>query len=154
MFGVDMGEAIPAVVRYRLGKGLAKAGLDERLHRFIAGVECEDSRLVILFNHNGALVEFNANKEQFLAKAREFYKENAKRFADVSFIPKRIDAKVVFKNQKPKENKEIQKQQCKKCSSDFINSAKDPTVRAGFEALRAIIKMQEEESENTRATSV
>lgn len=146
MFGVDMGEAIPAVVRYRLGKGLAKAGLDERLHRFIAGVECEDNRLVILFNHNGALVEFNANKEQFLAKAREFYKANAKKFQDSSFIPKRIDAKVVFKKQV--QNSESQtKTSRKKCDSSFKNYANDPIIKSKFEELRQIIKVQEEDDE-------
>lgn len=146
MFGVDMGEAIPAVVRYRLGKGLAKAGLDERLHRFIAGVECEDNRLVILFNHNGALVEFNANKEQFLAKAREFYKANAKKFQDSSFIPKRIDAKVVFKKQE--KNSEPQtKTSRKKCDSSFKNYANDPIIKSKFEELRQIIKVQEEDDE-------
>lgn len=147
MFGVDMGEAIPAVVRYRLGKGLAKAGLDERLHRFIAGVECEDNRLVILFNHNGALVEFNANKEQFLAKAREFYKTNAKKFQDSSFIPKRIDAKVVFKKQVENSESQTETSRRKKCDSSFKNYANDPIIKSKFEELRQIIKVQEEDDE-------
>lgn len=145
MFGLDIGSAITPVARYRLGKALAMAGLKEHLQKYVSSVECEDHRLTIVFNHNLALMEFNADKEQFLARAREFYRRNSKNFINLNFVPKRIEARVkIYKDELQKSQEEPKKAKMR-CDTSFRNSAKDPQIYALFEELREVIKISEEE---------
>ncbi|ARR00305.1 hypothetical protein [Campylobacter porcelli] len=140
---IDIGSAIPAVARYRLGKALAMAGLKEHLQKYVSSVECEDHLLTIVFNHNLALMEFNADKEQFLARAREFYKRRSKAFKELDFIPKRIEARVIIPKKELRSNE--QKSVKSRCNSTFKNNAKDPQIYALFEQFREAIKLKEKE---------
>ncbi|WP_172527662.1 hypothetical protein [Campylobacter fetus] len=134
--------------RYALGIGLAKAGLKKSLHRFIDSVICEDERLTIVFNHNVAKFEFDHSKEQFLSLARVYYKDHARDFEALNFIPKRIEAKVEFGQKDeykfdPLSAPTEPNQPKKKITPDFENRATNPVIHAGFERIRQIIKNQQ-----------
>ncbi|EAH8299172.1 hypothetical protein ACLH6Q_000726 [Campylobacter fetus] len=136
--------------RYTLGNGLAKAGLKESLHKFIKNVICEDEKLTIVFSHNMAKFEFEQSKEQFLELARKYYKTHAKEFEALNFIPKRIEAKVEFKEKDafkfdPLSAPTPRNEPKKKATPSFENRAKDLVVHAGFERIRDVIKKQEGE---------
>ncbi|AHE94377.1 hypothetical protein GZ989_003885 [Campylobacter fetus] len=134
--------------RYKLGMGLARAGLKESLHKFIKNVTCEDERLTIVFCHNMAKFEFEQSKEQFLESARVYYKTHARDFKTLNFIPKRIEAKVDYYKKPSKYDPFAITTQlnppAKKATSQFQNKATNPLVHAGFERLREIIKKQGE----------
>lgn len=136
--------------RYTLGNGLAKAGLKESLHRFIKSVICEDEKLTIVFNHNMAKFEFEHSKEQFLIEARKYYKAHAKDYEALNFIPKRIEAKVEFKEKDifkfdPLLAPTPRNEPKKKATPSFENRAKDQRIYALFERIREVIKKQEGE---------
>ncbi|ALV24578.1 hypothetical protein CIG2463D_1005 [Campylobacter iguaniorum] len=146
---LGLGAATTKITRYRLGMNLAKAGLKESLHRFIDSVDCEDARLTIIFTSVVAKFEFEHSKEQILSRCREFYKAHSKEFKELGFVPTRIETKV----KEAKDNivfdpfsKPTPRNARKKiATSGFENQAKDPTVFAGFEKIRAIIQKQEME---------
>ncbi|HDX6330666.1 hypothetical protein [Campylobacter fetus] len=136
--------------RHVLGNGLAKAGLKESLHKFIQNVICEDEKLTIVFNHNMAKFEFEYSKEQFLELARKYYKTHAKEFEALNFIPKRIEAKVEFKEKDafkfdPLSAPTQRNEPSKKATPNFENRAKDLVIHAGFERIREVIRKQEGE---------
>ncbi|PPB58460.1 hypothetical protein [Campylobacter hyointestinalis] len=136
--------------RHALGNGLAKAGLKESLHKFIQNVICEDEKLTIVFNHNMAKFEFEHSKEQFLEGARKYYKAHAKEFESLNFIPKRIEAKVEFKEKDafkfdPLSAPTPRNEPKKKATPSFENRAKDQRIYAGFERIREVIKTQKGE---------
>ncbi|CUU84513.1 hypothetical protein [Campylobacter hyointestinalis] len=133
--------------RYTLGNELAKAGLKESLHRFIKSVICEDEKLTIVFSHNMAKFEFEHSKEQFLIEARKYYKAHVKDYEALNFIPKRIEAKVEFKEKDafkfdPLSAPTPRNEPKKKATPSFENRAIDTQIRAGFERIREVIKKQ------------
>lgn len=148
---MDINLAIkPKLDRYTLGIGLAKAGLKESLHKFLSSVICEDEKLTIVFNHNMAKFEFEHSKEQFLELARKYYKTHAKDYEALNFIPKRIEAKVEFKEKDafkfdPLSAPTPRNEPSKKATPSFENRAKDQRIHAGFERIREVIKKQEGE---------
>lgn len=111
---------------------------------------CEDEKLTIVFSHNMAKFEFEQSKEQFLELARKYYKTHAKEFEALNFIPKRIEAKVEFKEKDafkfdPLSAPTPRNEPKKKATPSFENRAKDLVVHAGFERIRDVIKKQEGE---------
>lgn len=133
--------------RYTLGMGLAKAGLKESLHKFLSSVICEDEKLTIVFTHNMAKFEFEHSKEQFLIEARKYYKAHAKDYEALNFIPKKIEAKVEFKEKDifkfdPLSAPTQRNEPKKKATPSFENRAIDTQIRAGFERIREVIKKQ------------
>lgn len=77
--------------------------------------------------------------------ARKYYKTHAKDYEALNFIPKRIDAKVEFKEKDifkfdpllaPTQRNEPKKL----ATSGFENRAIDTQIRAGFERIREVIK--------------
>ena len=143
----DISAAFVQVTRYKLGKRLAEAGLKESLKRFICAIECENARLVIVFSHQGALMEFELDKQNFLARAREYYKKHAGEFSGAGFVPKRIDAKVRMAK-KPNNSEPIVKKHTKGDDS-FVNNVKDPQIHALFESYREAIKLRKDMENNT-----
>lgn len=136
--------------RYTLGIALAKAGLKESLHKFIKNVICEDEKLTIVFTHNMAKFEFEHSKEQFLEGARKYYKAHAKDYEALNFIPKKIEAKVEFKEKDafkfdPLSAPTPRNEPKKKATPSFENRAIDTQIRAGFERIREVIKTQKGE---------
>ncbi|AIR80156.1 TPA: hypothetical protein RPW15_001862 [Campylobacter fetus subsp. venerealis] len=140
----SFGNIKPKLDRYKLGMGLAKAGFNESLHRYIESVICDDEKLTIILSHNLAKLEFDHSKEQFLSKARVYYKDHARDFEALNFIPKRIEAKVVFKSNDKFKNDPLGaptpiNPPKKVSTAQFENRAKDPLINAGFENIRKVI---------------
>ncbi|WP_063999524.1 hypothetical protein [Campylobacter iguaniorum] len=112
---------------------------------FIDSVICDDEKLIIVLSHNIAKFEFDHGKEQFLARARVYYKDHARDFEALNFIPKKIEAKVVFKgNDRFKFDPLLAPTQLnppkKLATRDFENRAKDPLIYSLFENIRKTIK--------------
>lgn len=155
----SFGALKPKLDRYKLGMGLAKAGFNERMQGFIDSVICDDEKLTIVLSHNIAKFEFDHSKEQFLTRAREYYKSHSKNFEALNFIPKRIEAKVVFKDNDrfkfdPLGAPTPLNPPKKLATGDFENRATDPVVHAGFERIRKIIENQNKARNDNQTRSI
>lgn len=73
---------------------MVKSSIAHPLSNLIRGVDIVGDRLYIVFWRELGKSEFDAKKDGYIEKMRDFYVKNKDEFKNLNFAPKNIEAKI------------------------------------------------------------